>query len=341
MRILMKADASTIELAEVMNLARERAGDPHLVEVAQADGRIAVDIAMVGHTIDPDVFVRLRGVETVEGGSSLYHLATDNAPSRKIIHIAPNDTEVGGDKFTVMAGPCAVENESDFLEVAIRLKALGVKILRGGAFKPRTSPYCFQGLGVEGLQILSRVREKTGMAIVTEAMDPGMVGAVSEVADIVQIGSRNMQNFPLLKAAGKQPKPVLLKRGMSATLEEWLAAAEYILAEGNPNVIMCERGIRTFSRHSRHTLDIGVIPALKEQSPLPVIVDPSHATGVRKRIPSMALAAMAAGADGIIVEVHVSPDKARSDSFQTISIEEFENLLSDLGKIGAAINRPL
>lgn len=335
----MYSNASARDVAEVLKVAREHAGDPKLVDVDATDGHVHIDVASIGHAVDPDLFAAMSGVETIEGAPSLYHLAVSMAPVGQVVEIPFSGAKIGGGNFAVMAGPCAVEDEQVLIEIARQAKLAGAKILRGGAFKPRTSPYCFQGLGDAGLEMLRRVRNEVGIAIVTEAMEPGTLDLVSDVADIVQIGSRNMQNFPLLKAVGKQPKPVLLKRGMSATLEEWLAAAEYILSEGNPNVILCERGIRTFSRHSRHTLDIGVIPVLKERSPLPVIVDPSHATGLRSRVASMSMASMAAGADGLLVEVHIEPEKALSDSFQTLSMAEFEALMENLREMGSVMGQ--
>ena len=339
----MSRDASAGDVGEVLKAAREQAGDPRLVDITPRDGLLTIDLSPIGHSIDPSIFAGLSGVDSIDDAPCLYHLAAGptTEPTRRIVEIPFADARIGSDQFVVMAGPCAVEDEGSLLEIAQAAKAAGAKILRGGAFKPRTSPYWFQGLGGKGLEMLARVREIAGIGVVTEAMEPGTLDAVSEVADIVQIGSRNMQNFPLLRAAGRQPKPVLLKRGMSATLEEWLGAAEYILSEGNPNVILCERGIRTFSRHSRHTLDIGVIPALRERSPLPVIVDPSHATGHRGRVPSMARAALAAGADGLIIEIHPNPDCAISDGFQTLSIGEFNSLMQELKGIGSAVGKSI
>lgn len=346
LRILMSKGASAREFGEALMLAREQSGDSSLVDIVDQDGRATIIIGSLGHSIDPGVFENLPGVESVDG-ADLYKLARSKKspngkyPASRIVEIPYAQARIGSDEFVVMAGPCAVEDEATLFEIARRAKAAGAKILRGGAFKPRTSPYCFQGLGEQGLELLSKVRNEVGIGVVTEAMEPSMVKVVSEVADIIQVGSRNMQNFPLLRAVGKQSKPVLLKRGMSATLEEWLAAAEYILAEGNPNVILCERGIRTFSRHSRHTLDLGVVPALKERSSLPVIVDPSHATGRSSRVPSMARAAIAAGADGLIVEIHMNPSVALSDGFQMLSLEEFDGLMGDLRSIGSVVGKTI
>lgn len=243
-----------------------------------------------------------------------------------------------GAGFTLIAGPCTVETEDQTLTVARAVKKAGANILRGGAFKPRTSPYSFQGLGPEGLEILSRARQETGLPIVTEIMDTRHISMVSEYADMFQIGSRNMQNFTLLKEVGKTDKPVLLKRGMNATLEEWINCAEYILSAGNPYVVLCERGIRTFETYTRNTLDLSVIPAVKEISHLPVIVDPSHATGRRSLVKRMCLAAIAAGCDGLMVEVHPNPKEALCDSEQLLTLDEFERLVPKIQRMFRAMN---
>ncbi|MCI0699845.1 MAG: 3-deoxy-7-phosphoheptulonate synthase, partial [Planctomycetia bacterium] len=248
---------------------------------------------------------------------------------------------IGPKTFTIVAGPCSVESEATMLKTAEYLVSRGVKFLRAGAFKPRTSPYSFQGMGIEGLKILAKCRERTGIAIVTELMDTEFASAVEESADIIQIGTRNMQNFSLLKRVGKCRKPVLLKRGMSATLEEWLMAAEYVLAGGNYDVILCERGVRTFSDHSRNTLDLSVIPPAKSACHLPIFVDPSHGTGKRAYVPAMSLAALAAGADGLLVEAHPEPDHAMSDGAQTLDFTAFETLLARLKMLAPAMGRTM
>lgn len=242
-------------------------------------------------------------------------------------YIDVNGTIIGGDEPVVIAGPCAVESREQILSIAGSLKELGVTILRGGAFKPRTSPYFFQGLGETGLHLLAEAREVTGLSIITEVMDTADVELVAEYADILQIGSRNMQNYSLLKAVGRVRKPVMLKRGMSAQLTEFLASAEYILAGGNEQVILCERGIRTFTDYSRNTLDLNIVPAVKAVSHLPIIVDTSHGTGRREFIEPMSLAALAAGADGLMIEVHPQPDKAMSDAEQALSVGQFAGLM--------------
>ena len=252
-----------------------------------------------------------------------------------------NGVQIGGAKVIIIAGPCAVESMEQLFETARSVKKGGAKILRGGAFKPRSSPYSFQGLGEEGLKLLSQVRKETGLQVVTEAMDARQIDLVVKYADMIQIGSRNMQNFPLLKEAGMCGKPVLLKRGMMATIEEFLFAAEYILHHGNDQVVLCERGIRTFETSTRNTLDLSAVTMLKHLSHLPVIADPSHGTGIRWMVPAMAKAAVAAGADGLIMEVHYNPEEALCDGQQSLSPEEFTNLIGDLRKVASAVGRDI
>jgi 3-deoxy-7-phosphoheptulonate synthase len=260
-------------------------------------------------------------------------------PEGTVINVKGN--RIGGNAVTVIAGPCAVESREQLFTTARLVYKSGTRILRGGAFKPRSSPYNFQGLGEEGLKLLREISLETGQAVVTEVMDTRQIEMVSEYSDILQIGSRNMQNFPLLKEAGHTKKPVLLKRGMMATIEEFLLAAEYILSQGNDQVILCERGIRTFETSTRNTLDISAVPMLKQLSHLPVIVDPSHATGLRWMVPSMAKAAIAAGADGVIMEVHYKPETALCDGQQSLSPDEFDTLMADMRKIAEAVGREL
>jgi len=267
-------------------------------------------------------------------------LAVKNDEVQKTI-VDVNGVKIGGDRVIIMAGPCSVESREQVLEAAIVVKAGGAQILRGGAFKPRTLPYSFQGLGEEGLQLLAEARKETGLPIVTEVMDADKVELVASYADILQIGTRNMQNFPLLKEVGRSDKPVMLKRGMSATINEWLGCAEYILAEGNPNVILCERGIRTFETITRNTVDISAVPILHMISHLPVIVDPSHGTGSRSLVPPMSMAAIAAGADGIMVEVHPHPEEALCDGAQSLSPDDFKSFIQEIKPIIAATNRRL
>jgi 3-deoxy-7-phosphoheptulonate synthase len=252
-----------------------------------------------------------------------------------------NGVEIGGSNIIVIAGPCAVESKEQLFETARSVNTGGAKILRGGAFKPRSSPYSFQGLGEEGLKLLSQIRKETGLPIVTEVMDTRQVGLVAEYADMIQLGSRNMQNFPLLKEIGKAGKPVMLKRGMMATIEEFLLAAEYILNEGNDQVVLCERGIRTYETSTRNTLDLSAVPMLKHLSHLPVIVDPSHGTGIRWMVPAMAKAAVAAGADGLIMEVHYKPEEALCDGEQSLHLDEFNILIRELRNVARAVGRDI
>jgi 3-deoxy-7-phosphoheptulonate synthase len=252
-----------------------------------------------------------------------------------------NGIKIGGKDIVIMAGPCAVESEEQLYETARSVRAGGASLLRGGAFKPRTSPYSFQGLGKEGLEMLDRARKLTGMPVVSEVMDTRQVETVAKYADMLQIGSRNMQNFPLLKEAGQTSKPILLKRGMMATIEEYLNAAEYLLSQGNTQVVLCERGIRTFESSTRYTLDLNAIPVLKQRTHLPVIVDPSHGTGVRSLVPTMAKASLAAGADGLLMEVHYRPDEALCDGSQSLYPDEFGMMMEDLRKIAEAVGRSI
>jgi 3-deoxy-7-phosphoheptulonate synthase len=257
-----------------------------------------------------------------------------------IIELA-NGTRIGGEEVVLMAGPCSVESREQITGIAHRLKASGATVLRGGAFKPRTSPYAFQGMGVKGLELLSEAREQTGLAIVTEALETDTVEVVAEHADIIQIGARNMQNYPLLRRAGKTGKPILLKRGLAATVKELLLSAEYVLAEGNTQVMLCERGVRGFDDQTRNLLDLTAIPVVHQLSHLPIIADPSHGTGVRSKVIPMARAAVAAGADGLLIEVHPDPDRALSDGAQSLRPEQFDELVHQVGLIADAIDRRL
>jgi 3-deoxy-7-phosphoheptulonate synthase len=280
----------------------------------------------------------MDGVEKIVPIMEPYKLASRTFhPERTVIKV--RDVEIGGDEVILMAGPCAVEGRQQLLETAEIVKKGGAKILRGGAFKPRTSPYSFQGMGEEGLKLLAEAREKTGLPVITEVVGTDTVDVVAEYADILQIGARNMQNFPLLKAVGKTGKPVMLKRGLSATIEEWLNAAEYIMNEGNFNVILCERGIRTFETMTRNTLDISAVPIVKHLSHLPVIVDPSHAAGNWRWVCPLARGAVAVGADGLIVEVHPNPKEALSDGPQSLNPEKFMALCREINQVAAASGR--
>jgi 3-deoxy-7-phosphoheptulonate synthase len=278
----------------------------------------------------------LPGVESVTPISKPFKLTSrEFHPADTVIEVS--GARIGGGSLTVMAGPCSVESRDQLLRTADAVAEAGATILRGGAFKPRTSPYSFQGLGMDGLRFLAEARERTGLPVVTEVMEPSQVELVVLHADILQVGARNMQNYALLMAVGRARRPVLLKRGLSATVEEWLMAAEYIVSSGNPEVILCERGIRTFETYTRNTLDLAAVPLLHRLSHLPVIVDPSHATGKRWLVRSMALAAVAAGADGIMVEVHPNPDDALSDGEQSLTFEQFGELAPLLGQVHAEV----
>jgi 3-deoxy-7-phosphoheptulonate synthase len=306
--------------------------------------RTAIGITGNKGAIDLGVLESLPGVVECIPVSKPYKLVSrDTKEEDTILRISTpsGDVIVGGQHIALVAGPCAVETEEQCMAIAGRVKASGARLFRGGAYKPRTSPYSFQGLGEEGLKILSRVRAKEGFGIVTEAIDAESLDLVEEYADVIQIGARNMQNFSLLKRAGRAKKPVLLKRGMAATLDEFLMAAEYILSEGNYNVMLCERGVRTFSDFSRNTLDLAVVPAVKRRSHLPILVDPSHGTGKRHKVLPLSRAAVAVGADGLLIEVHHEPDKALSDGMQSILPEEFAVLADEMRQIAAVLHRTI
>src|ERR1700674_3231105 len=306
--------------------------------------RTAIGITGNKGAIDLGILESLPGVVECIPVSKPYKLVSRDTKQEDTILRIPTpsgDVIIGGDKIALVAGPCAVETEEQCFAIAERVKKSGARLFRGGAYKPRTSPYSFQGLGEEGLKILSKVREKYGFGIVTEAIDNESLDLVEEYADVIQIGARNMQNFSLLKRAGRAKKPVLLKRGMSATLDEFLMAAEYILSEGNYNVILCERGVRTFSDFSRNTLDLAVVPAVKKRSHLPILVDPSHGTGRRHKVLPLSRAAIAVGADGLLVEVHHEPEKALSDGMQSLLPEEFIALADEMRQIAAVLHRTI
>jgi 3-deoxy-7-phosphoheptulonate synthase len=309
-------------------------------------GSIRTAIGITGNkgAVDLGVLESMPGVGECIPVSKPYKLVSRDAKEEDSIIRIPTpsgDVIVGGNQIALVAGPCAVETEAQCLAIAERLKKSGVRLFRGGAYKPRTSPYSFQGLGEEGLKILSKVRAAYGFGIVTEAIDNESLDLVEEYADVIQIGARNMQNFSLLKRAGRAKKPVLLKRGMSATLDEFLMAAEYILSEGNYNVMLCERGVRTFSDFSRNTLDLAVVPAVKKRSHLPIFVDPSHGTGKRHKVLPLSRAAVAVGADGLLIEVHHEPDKALSDGMQSLLPEEFIALADEMRQIAAVLHRSI
>lgn len=311
-------------------------------------GKHKVVLGLVGETasLDPmqiqELSPWIEQVLRVEQPFKRASLEFRHGQASEVVVPTPNGAVYIGQNHpvVVVAGPCSVENEEMIVETAQRVKAAGAKFLRGGAYKPRTSPYAFQGHGESALELLEAARAATGLGIITEVMDTADLDKISEVADVVQVGARNMQNFSLLKKVGAQSKPVLLKRGMSATIEEWLMAAEYILAAGNPNVILCERGIRTFDRqYARNTLDLSVLPVLRSLTHLPIMIDPSHGTGRAEYVPSMALAAIAAGTDSLMIEVHPNPAKALSDGPQSLTPEAFDRLMPELAVIGKAVGR--
>ncbi|MCJ7646587.1 3-deoxy-7-phosphoheptulonate synthase [bacterium] len=287
-----------------------------------------------------EVFEGFFTIESITPISKPYKLVSREFKKEDTI-VKIGNVSIGGKDIVVMAGPCSVEKEDLLLSIASSVKKAGAKVLRGGAFKPRTSPYSFQGLGEKGLKFLAKAKREIGILVVTEAMNIQQVELVSRYADIIKIGARNVQNFELLKEAGKSKKPILLKRGIATTIEEWLMSAEYIVSKGNPNVILCERGIRTFESATRFTLDLNAIPAIKAWSHLPIIVDPSHGTGVRNFVGSMAKAAIACGADGLIIEVHSDPEHALSDGGQSLLPENFASLMQELRKISRAVGRSL
>ena len=304
-------------------------------------GRQRTAVGLVGNDgrVDAARLLGLAGVHEVIKVSKPYKQVSREWREEDTIVELGNGTVLGGPGVVLMAGPCAVEGRSELLEIAAQVREIGASVLRGGAFKPRTSPYSFQGLGLKGLEILAEAREQTGMAIVTEAVDSEGVALVAEYADMIQIGARNMQNYTLLKHAGRSGKPVLLKRGMSATITEMLLAAEYLLSEGNADVVLCERGVRSFDSRTRNLLDLTAIPLVKSLTHLPIIADPSHGTGVRSKVTPMARAAVAAGADGLMIEVHQNPPEALSDGAQSLYPEQFRELVAQCGPIARAIGR--
>jgi 3-deoxy-7-phosphoheptulonate synthase len=334
--ILLRSDASQTDQQRVVALIHELGCESIAIPGLQRDA-----IAVVGNDgrIDPARFGALPGVEEIVPLSKPYRMVARSWRPEPTVVRLPGGLSVGGDQLLVIAGPCSVESEEQIRATAQAVRRAGAVALRAGAFKPRTSPYAFQGLAQRGLDLLDQVRRETGLLIVTEAMDDEGLDAVAEIADIVQIGARNMQNFGLLKRAGRLTKPILLKRGPSATVTELLMAAEYVLTEGNPSVILCERGIRGLESTARNVFDLNAIPAVKQLSHLPILADPSHGTGRRAMVRPMARAAVAAGADGLLIEVHVRPDQALSDGAQSLYPEQFELLMREIHGIAAVIGR--
>ncbi len=329
MLIVMKKGATDAEVEAVVRVVGELGFEAHPIRGA---GRTAVAITGNLGSIDAARFENLPGVAETVKVSKSYKLVTLGLNSEKTI-VRVGDATIGGDELALIAGPCAVESREQAFAIAEAVRRSGARFFRGGAFKPRTSPYAFQGLGEEGLKVLAEIREAFGLKIVTEAIDEASVDLVERYGDVIQIGARSMQNFTLLRRAGKARLPVLLKRGLAATLDEWLLAAEYIMSEGNHQVVLCERGIRTFSQHTRNTLDLAAIPAVRRISHLPVIVDPSHGTGKSYMVTALARAGVAVGADGLIVEVHDNPAQALSDGAQAVNLEQYEQLVSEVRAI--------
>jgi len=337
MLILLKTDATRQDIETVKEKVRALGFTPHEIPGAQ---RVAIGITGNKVKVSPDNFLSLPGVIDVISVSKPFKLVgREFKPENTIVDVG--EVTFGGNEIQVIAGPCSVESRYQILETAEIVRQSGAKLLRGGAFKPRTSPYAFQGLKLEGLEYLKEAAEKTGLKVVTEVKDTETLSAVAECSDILQIGARNMYNFSLLEKVGELGKPVLLKRGFSSTIEELLMAAEYILSKGNYNVILCERGIRTFENYTRNTLDLNAIPVIKKLSHLPVIVDPSHGTGAWDLVPPMAQAAIAAGADGLMVEVHAQPDKALSDGYQSLSPKTFLSMTKQLKKYESIVGRTI
>jgi 3-deoxy-7-phosphoheptulonate synthase len=335
--VVMEAVATPEMVIRVCSEIQKMGLVPHPIPGSH---QTAIGITGSKSRVDSDHLLALAGVRDIIQITQPYKLASrEFHPENTVVDVG--GVKLGGAAFVVIGGPCSVESRDQTMEVAAQMVDAGVRLFRGGAFKPRTSPYSFQGLGKAGLEILAEVRSRFGLRIVTEAIDTETLDLVADYTDMIQIGARNMQNYSLLKRAGRLKKPILLKRGMSATLEELLMAAEYIMVEGNDQVVLCERGIRTLAEHTRNTLDLAAIPAVKRMSHLPIIADPSHGTGRRDKVLPMARAALAAGADGLIIEVHSNPELALSDGAQAITPNDFEQLLYQLRRLAAAMDREL
>jgi 3-deoxy-7-phosphoheptulonate synthase len=329
MLIVMKHDATDSQIEAVLRVIEELGFKGHPMPGAT---RTAIGITGNQGAVDPSHFENLAGVAEAIRVSKPYKLISlDLRPEKTIVRVG--DATIGGDELAIIAGPCAIESRAQAFAIAEAVRRSGARFFRGGAYKPRTSPYAFQGLGEEGLKILADIREAYGLKIVTEALDEAGVDLVERYGDMIQIGARNMQNFSLLRRAGKAKLPVLLKRGLSATLDEWLLAAEYVMAEGNYQIVLCERGIRTFAQHTRNTMDLAAIPAVRRISHLPVIVDPSHGTGKNFMVTPLARAGVAVGADGLIVEVHDQPEHALSDGAQALTLDQYDQLVSEVRSI--------
>ena len=337
MIITMKQGATVRQVANVTASVEQLGWQVHLSE---DKGQTVLGVLGEGRVLDRERFEGMDGVARVESIASPFKVASRAFCPQDTV-VALNGVRVGGNKVVVMAGPCTVESREQLLEAARAVQAAGATVLRGGAFKPRSSPYSFQGLGLEGLKLLAEARAETGLLVVTEVLSPDAVPLVSTYADILQVGARNMQNFALLHAVGASQKPVILKRGMMSTMEELLMSAEYILSHGNDRLILCERGIRTFETYTRNTIDINAVPLLKQLSHLPVLLDPSHGTGQRSLVGPVARAAVAAGADGLLIEVHPHPDEALVDGAQSLSPDGFAGLMGELRAVAEAVGRTI
>ena len=326
MIIVMKPEATKENVSHVIQVIRDNGLEPHL-----SDGKQVTIIGVIGdktRLMNQNLEIA-PGVDRIVSVTESYKLANKKFHPEKTV-VKVGNTSIGGDEFVIMSGPCAVESAEQVMQTALAIKKSGAQILRGGAYKPRTSPYSFQGMEEDGLRLMKEAREATGLAVVCEVTSLAAIEAAVKYVDMLQIGARNMQNFYLLKEAGKTGLPVLLKRGLSATIDEWLNAAEYIMSEGNPNVMLCERGIRTFETATRNTLDISAVPVIRDKSHLPIIVDPSHATGVRSYVSPLAKCAVAVGADGLMIETHPCPEKALSDGPQSLTFSQFDTLCEEL-----------
>lgn len=335
MVVIMKVGATESQIEAVIDQLNDSGFDVH-----RSSGSQQTVLGAIG--VQPDYDVRhirlLEGVGDVHRVTEPFKFASRTWKKENSI-IRVGEVEIGGDSVTVMAGPCAVESEDQIEKTAAHVAACGATILRGGAFKPRSSPYSFQGMGLPGLELMRAAADRHGLHVVTEVMDVAQLDSVLPLTDIVQVGARNMQNYSLLKSLGKINKPVLLKRGLMATIQEWLMSAEYMMAEGNQDIILCERGIRTFETYTRNTLDLSAVPVVKAKSHLPIVVDPSHGTGIRNKVIPMARAAIAAGADGLLIETHPDPEHAKSDGPQSLYFDQFEELMSQISLIAEAIGR--
>jgi 3-deoxy-7-phosphoheptulonate synthase len=339
MLVVLKANASETDVKAVCEKIESLGLRAHPIPGAQ---RTAIGITGNKGEIEPAALESFGCVQEVIRVSKPYKLVSREVKEENtVIRFRDSDATIGGHEVAVIGGPCGIESREQAFAAAERVAKAGARFFRGGAYKPRTSPYAFQGLGEEALQIMAEVRERFGLLIVTEAVDHESLALVDDYADVIQIGARNMQNFSLLKRAGRARKPVLLKRGMSATLEEFLMAAEYIMSEGNYNVVLCERGVRTFADHTRNTLDLSVVPAVQRLSHLPIIVDPSHGTGKRNKVTPLSRAAVAVGADGLIIEVHHDPEKALSDGAQSLYPDQFDALMDEVRGIAAVLGRSI